>query len=104
MSARYWLLRDGTTRMRIKAETIEAARERAAGLGLRDPDSIVLLDDAEAWTAMCLSRAAQPSPWFVARRIGDRLTGHYEQLRNDDGSLARFDDKAAAQAAIERTA
>lgn len=57
-----------------------------------------------AWQAYCLSRSAQPSPWFVARPIGGVMTGHYEQLLNDDGAVARFDDKASAEAAIAKAA
>lgn len=39
-----WIVRQGTSTLTTAAETIEQARERAAGLGFTNPQSIVLED------------------------------------------------------------
>jgi hypothetical protein len=42
LGPRSWIVRKGTTRMRLTAESIVDAEHRARDLGLRNPDSIVL--------------------------------------------------------------
>lgn len=39
-----WLVCKGTTRLTMRSADIWAARARAAELGLRDPESIVLIE------------------------------------------------------------
>lgn len=43
--ARTWRVTQGASRATIKAPDYFAARERAAAIGLKNPDSIVLQED-----------------------------------------------------------
>jgi hypothetical protein len=52
------------------------------------------------WQIMKRSRA-QPRPYYVARPAEG---GGWEQLRDDDGSLASFESEADAQAALNARA
>ena len=45
---KFWIIKKGTTTMKLRAENLGAARSRAAALGLKDPDSIVLADGVAA--------------------------------------------------------
>lgn len=41
---KFWIIRKGTTTMKLRAADIFEARRRAAAFGLKDPDSIVLAE------------------------------------------------------------
>lgn len=45
---KFWIIRKGTTTMKLRAPDIWAARSRAEALGLTEPDSIVLADGGAA--------------------------------------------------------
>ena len=42
---RMWKISQGTSTLRVRAADIQTARERAAGCGFKDPQSIVLDDE-----------------------------------------------------------
>lgn len=48
------------------------------------------------WQVAMLERA-QLRPYYITRQCGD---SHWEQLRDEDGSVARFETEAEATAAI----
>lgn len=41
---RFWIVRQGTAKAKVRADTYEAARLRAAQIGFGAPDSIVLAE------------------------------------------------------------
>lgn len=45
---RFWRIKQGTSTAKVAAKDYEGAKERAAEIGLKKPDSIVLIDDLKS--------------------------------------------------------
>lgn len=44
---RYWLLKKGNSRTRVRADDMAAAKDRGGQIGFHKPDVVRLLDDHE---------------------------------------------------------
>ena len=57
------------------------------------------------WEAIKSSHPQCGGDWFVARNISPRPSfSHYEQLRDEDGRMVRFETKGGALDAIAKAA
>lgn len=74
---RYWNVKQGTSYARVRADDMEGAKTRAAQMGFKNPDSIVLAYD--------LTLPAQPAPTddkdvaaYRAKQLARKSAGRHD--------------------------
>lgn len=102
---RYWIVKQGRSRARVRAVDHAAAKTRAAAIGFKDPDSIMIDDTPPTKANPRAKKEQRPFYWVVKvppngnHYHGQFMSTHYTRAQVEKLAQEKA-DKYGAQAAI----